>query len=178
MEFTYRVAKESDAEEIYKIMKIVEENMINTDDFVSDDLDFIKVHIKDRGFIVLAIEKEKQERAGFFIIRFPGDDIDNLGNDLKFDKEKRDRVVHMESAAVLPVFRGWHLQEKMLKFALEKLDDTSICMATVAPQNKASLSAFIKNDFEVVLTKKKYGGKMRHILLRRKNQGGFLINIL
>lgn len=169
MEFAYSLAKESDSEAIYEIMQEAERGLENKEDFVSDSLDFIKRHIKKEGFIVLAKYGEKpSEIAGFFIIRFPREEEDNLGNDLGLKKEEKDRVVHMESAAVLPTFRGRGLQAQMLKFALEKLKPSSICLATVSPQNKASLSSFLKEDFHIVLTKEKYQGKLRHILYKVK----------
>ena len=76
-----------------------------------------------------------------------------------------DKVVHMESVAVLPEYRGYHLQEKMLRYAEECIDKKqySYLLATVSPDNPASYHSFEKCGYALVMTKEKYGGLLRRI---------------
>lgn len=78
------------------------------------------------------------------------------------------RVLHMDSASVLPSHRGHGLERSMIAYA-ETLVDISkyyYSFATVAPENTASLKSLEKNGYKIVTTKEKYGGFNRYILMK------------
>ena len=78
-------------------------------------------------------------------------------------------VAHMESAAVLPEFRGNGIQKKLLIYGKDHLAEhfpaVKYITATVAPLNIPSLKSFKAAGFKEMLTKEKYNGHMRIILL-------------
>ena len=74
----------------------------------------------------------------------------------------------MDSASVLPEHRGHGLEHRMIAFA-ETLVDASkyhYAFATVAPDNTASLKSLAKNGYQMMVTKEKYGGLTRSILMK------------
>ena len=163
-----RKAIMSDAEEIYKIMQKTLTALEDKSLFVCDDLDYVKKHIEEEGFTVVACTQTACI-AGSLTVRFPGDSEDNLGYDIGLSKEERAMVVHMDSAVVLPEFRGNHLQGEMLKFAEEHIDTGRyrFLLTTIAPHNIPSQSTFLRAGYREVLVKEKYGGLMRSILLKK-----------
>lgn len=93
---------------------------------------------------------------------------DNLGRDIDLDEDKLKQGVHMDSAVVLPEYRGMALQSKMLKYAEEYIDKNKCkyFIATVSPENPASYKSLEKNGYQLMVTKEKYGGLMRRIYLK------------
>ncbi len=74
----------------------------------------------------------------------------------------------MDSAAVLPAFRGFHLQRRLMKTAEEELQREGfryLC-CTVHPDNKSSLQSVLSQGYRIAKTCEKYGGFPRHILIR------------
>ena len=62
---------------------------------------------------------EKGSLAGCFLVEIPGDVEYNLGKDLGFSKEQLLVSAHMDTAVVDPLYRGHHLQDRMME-ACEK----------------------------------------------------------
>lgn len=173
--FTIRKAELEDAETICEVMKKAEAALEDKTLYVCDDLDYVKAHImvsesnvNENGFGIVACS-EDGKIVGIFIIRYPQKADDNLGRDMRFSDTELLQVVHMESAAVLPEYRGNHLQEKMLRYAESFIDKKNYhyLMATVSPDNPASYLTFEKCGYQLMKTKEKYGGLMRRIYLKR-----------
>ena len=173
----YRIQKAdpTEAPELYRLMRTVWERLENKDLFAVEGMDlewFRKFLDPRRGFCVTA-RSETGELAGILMVCRPMEDDDNLGLDVGMTSEQRLRVVHMETAAVLPEHRGHDLERRMLAFAEEKLQgtDTRYLMATISPFNPPSLRAAERLGYQVLLTKEKYGGHLRHILIKGINGG-------
>ena len=153
-----------DANAIYNMMQKVESVLEDKTLYVCDDYEYVERHLEKEGFSLVACN-EKGEIVGGFLFRFPGNAQDNLGRDIGLSEEVLDRVVHMESVAVLPEYRGHHLQEKMLYYAEKLIDKNkySYLLATVSPNNPASYLSFEKCGYSLIMTKEKYGGLLRRI---------------
>lgn len=166
--FVLKVAKLEDAEKIHGIMVTVYEELENKELYICDDLEFVKANMEENGFCIVAYDC-KGNIAGTFLIRYPGDAEDNLGRDLNFSVAEQKRVVHMESAVVLPEYRGNHLQSKMLQYGEAFIDKEKYqyLMATVSPDNPASYKSLEKNGYRHVLTKEKYQGLKRRIYCKK-----------
>lgn len=165
--FWIKKAEDCDVEQIMEVMESVK-RVTKPEWFVADDRDYIKDHIEKSGFILKAETKEKKI-AGFFMVDFPRESSANMGIDLGLKGEALNQVVHMDSAAVLPEFRGNHLQEEMMKKAEEILDETGkyrYRMCTVCPENQYSLHNVQKMGYRILKTAEKYGGLLRHILYK------------
>lgn len=164
---TLTCASIEQADEIHTLMQTVHDRMDNKTLYVCDDLAYVKSHIEDNGFTVIACN-EASEIVGCFMVRYPGLSEDNLGMDIGLNQEELNQVVHMESAVVLPQYRGLGLQLAMLRYAEEMLDTSKYkyLMATVSPDNPWSYHSLEKNGYELKLIKEKYGGFMRRIYLK------------
>lgn len=168
--WTIRVVREEEAEMVCQLMQEVYEQLENKELFASSDLDYIKAHLGAEGFTVAAYDPQGK-MAGNFMIRYPMEAEDNLGRDLGLPEEELCKVVHMESAVVLPAYRGNHLQVQMLQYA-EGIIDTgkyTYFMATVSPDNPASYRSLEANGYQVMMTKEKYGGMVRRIYCKKVN---------
>ncbi|MCR5790044.1 MAG: tRNA (adenosine(37)-N6)-dimethylallyltransferase MiaA, partial [Lachnospiraceae bacterium] len=129
-----------DAEEIYGIMKQVFDELENKELYCLDDLESVQGYLSGDGYAVVACDEESGRIAASLICQYPGRDPSNLGNDIGLSEEECDRVLHMESAVVLPAYRGQHLEKRLLEYAEERADRsrTGYLMATVSPHNPAS----------------------------------------
>lgn len=105
-------------------------------------------------------------RAGFLVVDLPGEAPRNLGHDLGLPPEAIARSAHMDSVCVRPAYRGRGLQKRLMGAAEAALAGMGIrhCLATVHPDNAASLASFLSLGYEIAATKPKYGGLIRHIM--------------
>ncbi len=159
-----RVVRKDEAETVYQVMQEVYERLENKALFANSDMDYIRAHIETEGFLVGAYDAFGK-MAGNFMVRYPMEASDNLGRDIGLKPEELCRVAHMESAVVLPEDRGNHLQIKLLQYAEQVIDKERFWyfMATVSPDNPASYRSFEQNDYQLMMTKQKYGGLIRRV---------------
>lgn len=171
-----RIAEERDAGEIHAVMTTVHEGMENKELFVCDSSEFVREHISREGFTVAACD-EQGRIVGSLIVRFPGLHEDNLGRELGLSEELLYQVAHMESAVVLPEYRGRGLQTDMLRLAEERIVKLGAAvspygrqirylMGTVSPENPASYRSCEKCGYRLLTVKEKYGGRLRGIYYR------------
>ncbi len=176
MEFHIKRAVPEDAAILDQIMQSVAAGMERPEWFMKDDLDYIKAHMgsmplvkTDAGFILKAVTKVdgKEQIAGFFMTAFPGAIEKNLGNHISLSKEQLEKVAHMDSVVIIPQFRGYGLQRRLLAEAemiIKSETEYRILMATIHPDNKYSLNNAKSGGYEVVAEALKYGGFPRYII--------------
>ena len=163
---TYAVPKD-----ISEILFVMEEGFVSTknkDWYVTDDREFIERHIETEGYILKYMLDNKI--AGFLIVRHPKGAEDNLGRYLAdCPEDTLLKVAHMESAAVLPEFRGQKIQRKLLARAeeIERKRDTHYLMATVHPDNVYSAGNLEQAGFECLLETEKYSGLRRKVMCKK-----------
>lgn len=185
--YNLRPATLEDAFEIWSVMDTCYQTMEHKDHFLCDDLDYVKDILSGHGFGIAACDKNGKI-VGNLLVKYPGLTEENLGRDvfksthdtlansakytipcnIPLSSENLNRVLHMDSASVLPHHRGHGLEGKMLAYA-ETLINTSkfqYAFATVSPQNTASLKTLKKNGYELMATKEKYGNLIRCIMLK------------
>lgn len=161
-----RVATVEDVPAVVDVMSAVSAALDDASVFEADDADFIRRHIADDGFIVVA--EDDQRIVGFCLVRFPRAEPDNLGWDVNLAPDAAARVAHIESVAVHPRSRGRGLQRALVTECERRLaaEGTTTALCTVAPANTVSLGNFTALGYRVVVTKEKYGGKVRHVLMK------------
>ena len=117
-------------------------------------------------FAVKRLESGDEIPAGLFFTEIPGLSEHNLGRHLGFSEEELRRVVHMDTAVVLPEHRGHGLQERLMAFPEEELKKEGFThlMGTVHPENPYSHRSFEKLGYRVVWSGEKYGGKLRDLM--------------
>ena len=170
MEFSIERASGEDAEMMADIIEKVWEHIDNKHWFIADDSEYTTRILKEGSSLgYKAVEKDSGAVAGVFIVVLPGMKEENLGRDIGLAQEELKKVAHMESVAILPSYRGNGLQYSMMQRGeadLKKMGYKYL-MCTVHPDNYYSRNNVIRQGYEVVLTKEKYGGYIRDILLKK-----------
>lgn len=159
--------------EIWSIMDTCYQTLKQKEYFVCDDLDYVKDLLSGHGFGVVACD-ENNKIVGNLLVKYPGVTEENLGYDvfakcnIPSTSENLNRVLHMDSASVLPEHRGHRLESKMIAFAETLVDTSKYCysFATVAPNNTASLKSLEQNGYQVMVTKEKYAGLIRCVMMK------------
>ena len=99
--------------------------------------------------------------AVFSIIR-PGLRDWNLGCELGLDEAQLRRVIHMDTAAVHPDFRGRGLQRRMMAEA-EKFLPGRILLCTIHPDNRYSLENALRLGYRIEKRIERYDS-VRYVL--------------
>jgi ribosomal protein S18 acetylase RimI-like enzyme len=164
MKFKIEMAKHEDIEQIKMLMQSARATIEDPDWFVEDDEMYIRRHIRECGFTLKAVGEQGLE--AFFIVDYPGQSPDNLGNDIGFSKEDLRKTVHMESIVVNPGARGNGLQKALLLAGEKHLRETEFryALATVHPKNKFSRQNLKACGYEEMVELPKYGGLPRIIV--------------
>ena len=191
-DYTLRLAIPEDAYEIWTVMDISSKSIEQKEHFICDDLDYVKDILSGHGFGVVACDMNGKI-VGNLLVKYPGLDKENLGYDvfvkssensadnrfphsnqsaeysIFLTSENLKRVVHMDSASVHPEHRGHHLESRMIAFAETVIDTTKYIysFATVSPGNRASLKSLERNGYQVMVTKEKYCGVMRCVMMKK-----------
>ena len=169
MEFLIERAVHEDYQIITDVIQSVWQQIERKEWFVADDSEYTCRILKEgNGIGYKAFEKDSGALAGVFIAALPGKREENLGRDMGLSEEELGKVAHMESVAIFPEYRGNGLQYTLMKTAEEELRRLGCryLMCTVHPENKFSRDNMIRQGYQVVLTKEKYGGYLRDILLK------------
>lgn len=170
MNFKIIRATEQDAQAIANVIQTVYEGMQNKEWYVADDEPFVRDTLHSgQALGYLAIEEDTDALAGIFMAICPGDSEKNLGNDIGFSKEQLAVTAHMETAAVLPQYRGNHLQYRLMQAAETDLRALGYryLMCTIHPENRYSKGNALRQGYQVMKTTEKYGGYLRNILLKK-----------
>ena len=167
MPYTLRKATDDDIPAILRLMAHGKDTAAHPDWFVADGKDYVRSHIDDAGFTILALSGQN-EAVGFFSVDFPGTGQENLGRLLGMADDDLSRVAHMDTAVVQKKARGRHLQRRMLNAAEEALRELPYryYMATVHPDNRFSLDNMLAAGYRIKATSLCYGGLPRHILIK------------
>ncbi len=167
--FKIEIATEQDIEIITKIIQTVLNQMPDNDWFAADNGEHVRqILANGLGKCYQAIEIKTGKTAGIFIVAFPGENDENLGHDIGLKPHQLKLVAHMDSAAVLPQYRGHNLQLLLMKQAENdlKIAGYRYLMCTIHPDNVYSKNAALSQNYKVMMTKEKYGGYLRDILLK------------
>lgn len=170
----FRIEK-TDFEDISEVIRIIMEVRDQLPDgqkawFAVDDEAYTREVLTNgcgRGY--KAVECGSGKIAGIFTAIIPGAEAFNLGLDIGLPEADLLSVVHMDTAAVLPQYRGYGLQGRLMKYVEEdfKLSGFKCLCCTAHPDNRFSVNNILAQGYEIMLTKEKYGGLLRHIFMKR-----------
>ena len=115
-----------------------------------------------RDAVAIWLAEDGDRIAAVFCIVYPGLEAFNIGYDLGFTEENLSRVVHMDTAAVHPDYRGRGLQNRMMAHAEGELQG-KILLCTIHPDNCYSLNNVLKLGYNIEKKTRRYGS-VRYIL--------------
>lgn len=165
---TIKKAGTADTSTIFHIMTAARSLLPDDSWYCTDSKEYIRDHIEnpESGIVFKAVEDGSI--AAFFIIHYPGITSNSLGHYVNLEPEELKLVAHMDSLAVLPDYRGRHLQYRLMAHGEQYLKATPYrhLMGTVHPDNKYSLNNFLRLGYQIVTTTEKYGGLPRHVLYK------------
>ena len=166
--YKLRLATLEDAYKIWTVMDTCFQALEHKEYFICDDLDYVKDILSGHGFGIVACDTDGTI-VGNLLVKYPGVTKENLGYDVSLPTEELGKVLHMDSATVLPEHRCHGLEAKMISFAETLVDTSKYCysFATVAPENLASLKSLERNGYEVMITKEKYGRFLRNVMMKK-----------
>lgn len=170
MEFSIERAYLSEYQTLADVIESAFQNIEKKEWFVADDSESLWCLLQEKkGIAYKAVEKSTDDVAGVLIVAIYGMGEENLGHDIGLPKEELKTVAHMESVAVLPKYRGYGLQYSLMQEAQKELVSQGFryLMCTIHPDNIYSKANAVRQGYEVVMTKEKYGGYIRDILLKR-----------
>ena len=159
-----RKAGMADTEAYLRLLHEVKSGMTNSEWFFLDPDEKVR-DMMEEGSMELWVAEDAGKLAGAFSIIHPGLNAFNLGNDLGFEKEQLKRVVHMDTAAVHPDYRGLKLQSRLMAAAGSEIAKSGqrILLCTVHPENQYSLRNVQKLGYQIMKKLEKYGS-VRYIL--------------
>ncbi len=152
------------------IIQAVWEAMDPKEWFMADNADYTyRMLTTGKGTGYKAVDPATGAVAGVFMAVVPGLDQSNMGYDAGLPAEELPLVAHMDSAAVLPEYRGRRLQRRLMEAAEKELKERGFryLMCTVHPDNLYSRNNVVGQGYESVTVKEKYGGHVREIFLKR-----------
>ena len=161
MNFTIRKGTVADAERYIRLLADIKSQMSQEQWFFVDPEDYIRESLAD-GTMEVWFAEDGQRIAGAFHIIHPGLHPDNYGYELDFSPEALLKVIHMDSAAVHPDYRGHRLQQKLMAHIEEDLRSRfpgSILLTTVHPENLYSLMNVQAMGYAPVKRLAKYGSE-------------------
>lgn len=151
-------------EEVHKYLEFLHEvkAMMEQDEWFFLDPDEEVYEMMERDAMGIWLAEDGARIAAVFCVVYPGMEKFNLGYDLNFGEEDLNRVVHMDTAAVHPDYRGQGLQQRMMLHAEQELEGR-ILMCTIHPDNRYSLNNVLKQGYSIEKKTEKYGS-IRYIL--------------
>lgn len=169
MKFQIKRAEPEQFDAVITLIQDVLDSLPQKEWFAADNADFTRAILtKGSATSYIAVCMDTGEIAGTFITVIPGNSNENLGYDIGLSDRELLKVAHMDSAAVLPAYRGHHLQKELMLFAEKELKAAGyqyLC-CTIHPDNKYSMNSARSLGYEVVKVCEKYGGYLRAVLMK------------
>lgn len=158
MELTIRKGTTEDTENLICFLQEVRRGMVNQEWLYLDDPEEVRRALAD-GTMQLWVAVYGNQFAGIFDILIPGLAEYNYGYDLDFKREDLLRVIHMDTAAVHPDYRGQGLQKRLMQEAEQYATEIGgrILLTTVHPDNHYSLNNILQQGYTIEKRIPKYG---------------------
>lgn len=168
-DFRIEKAKKEDDRLFADIIRAVWQAMERKEWYIADDAEYTHRMLSTGKGIGYKALDEGGTVAGIFMAVMPGLDESNMGYDIGLSDEELPWVAHMDSVAVLPKYRGYRLQRRLMEAAERELESRGYryLMCTVHPDNCYSRNNVISQGYEPMLTKEKYGGNIREVFLKK-----------
>jgi ribosomal protein S18 acetylase RimI-like enzyme len=164
--YEMRFMDEDDLKDMMALQEIIVQNLSDKEIFRTHAPDYFLDHFKVENSVIGTFTDDGL--IAYNVLYFPGVDGDNFGTDIDLPSDELDKVVHMETVAVHPAFRGNSLQRKMGGVHLRTIQEMGYehvcCM--VSPKNHPSLQNIFSNGLVIKALKIKFGWRLRYIMHR------------
>lgn len=161
MEITIRKGSYGDLEAFLAFTHAVQEAMTDRNWFALDPDEELR-ELTAAGDMEFWLAEAGSRLAAVFSVIRPGLRQWNLGYEIDLEEEALRRVVHMDTAAVHPDYRGRGLQKRMMALAEEELSG-HILLCTIHPDNRFSLQNALKLGYRIEKQIGRYGS-VRYVL--------------
>ena len=161
MDIRIRKIKMDELDKYLEFSHIVKDVMEEDDWFFLDPDEEVR-EMMARDDVGIWLAEDGDRIAAAFCIVVPGLEEFNIGYDLGFSEEELNRVIHMDTAAVHPDYRGQGLQNRMMGHAEEELKG-KILLCTIHPDNRYSLNNVLKLGYTIEKKTERYDS-VRYIL--------------
>ena len=160
MNFQFRKGNQENAEAFILFLDEIKAGISQKDWFYLDPPDTVRSMVED-GTLEFWMVFHEEKLAAVFSVLFPGLRSDNYGYDLGLCEEELLRIIHMDTAAVHPDYRGFGLQGRLVQLAERELSGKGkrILLSTVHPDNEFSLNNMLKQGYAVRKRVEKYGSE-------------------
>lgn len=152
-------------DEILSLQSFVTSRMTAKENYVSLSKEEFQFILEGHGLAVGAFVDNTL--IGMYALVFPKNE-DNHGKLLGISEREFHSVIHSESAFVLPNFQGNRLLFIMKKLAFEQVEEMRryrYILATIHPNNIASLKAHFSLGLHIVQLRKMYHNLWRYLLI-------------
>jgi ribosomal protein S18 acetylase RimI-like enzyme len=164
--YEMRFVDKSSLMDMMELQEIIFQNLSDKEIFRTHSLSYFEEHFEVENSVIGVFTEDGL--VAYNVLFFPGLDSDNFGADINLPEEELDKVVHLETVAVHPAYRGNSLQRKMEAVHLNLIKDMGfehVC-CTVSPKNHPSLQNVFSNGLAIKALKIKFGGRLRYIMHR------------
>ena len=161
MEITIRKGSLSDLEGFIQLTHEVQNGMERKDWFAIDPDEETR-ELAEAGNLEFWLAEVAGRLAGGFSIVHPRLRSFNLGYELGLPEAELLRVIHMDTAAVHPDFRGRGLQKRLTQRVEDALGH-GILLCTIHPENRYSLQNAMTVGYQIQKQVSRYGS-IRYIL--------------
>lgn len=154
----------SDTEKFINLLQDVRESMEHKEWFYLDEPEDVR-SMMENGTMRMWVAMDGDRMAAALDILYPGLEEYNYGYNIGLTEEQLRKVIHMDSAAVHPEYRGLGLQRKLIQEAESEISGTGerILLCTVHPENCFSLQNVLKQGYTIQKELAQYGS-VRFIL--------------
>lgn len=130
------------------------------------DEKFIHDVLLNNGLLLKVMDTELSKIVGFLIVKRTIDSSSEIIQPFKNDNVKE--YIEMDTVGILSKYRGNHLQQRLIleaeKIMLNNDKEIKYSIATVHPNNIASLKSFLNIGYEIATEKMMYHNKKRYIV--------------
>lgn len=163
--YQFRKCRPQDLDSVMELQETAYRGIKNKDIFVMSGRTENERYLQSPNFILGCFDGDKLIAYCSFVL--PGDSVENLGWDLLWTRGKVLSCAVLDTVVVHPLYRGQHLQRRLMDYAaalLQDCENIKYVLTTVSPLNEYSLNNVEAAGYQVVARKLKYGGKDRFIL--------------
>ncbi|MBQ5152162.1 N-acetyltransferase family protein [Macrococcoides caseolyticum] len=154
-----KFANNTNIQAILDVQKAAIQEIGNKDMLVTLSEEEIAQNVNDGVLCVFQID---ERIVAFRSMHIPVDDY--LGKYIALDPSDRDRLIYSDITVVHPDYRGRGLQKTLGEWLFQEIDDKyTIIMATVHPDNIASIKDKFHHGMKIVALDNVYDDKIRYI---------------